>query len=333
MEAGYEEPSDTQVPALSVIIACLNAEDVLNDQLTALAGQVCPVPWELLICDNGSTDGTVALAERWADRLPLRVLDASAVHGSGPARNAGAAAASGEWLGFCDADDEVGPGWLAALCRALTDHVMVAGPFEDARLNSDRVRRSRPNSQQHGLQYLTPGIGLPHAGAGNLGIRRAVFLEVGGFDPEVRYLQDTDLCWRIQLAGHDLTFVPDMLVHVRLRSTFRGMYRQGRNFGVSQAILEHRYADTARELAAGRSGALDREGPDTADAAAGTAAAGTAASPGTAADAEGLPDRPRTGVLRRGARLATWVLRNRVGLGGQVWQLGWHLGHRHAGIV
>ncbi|HEX2804591.1 MAG TPA: glycosyltransferase family 2 protein, partial [Kineosporiaceae bacterium] len=100
-------------PRLSVVIACLNAQDVLGVQLAALAGQECPVPWELLLCDNGSTDGTVALAESWADRLPLRVIDASGVRGSGPARNAGAEAARGEWLGFCDADDEVGSGWLA----------------------------------------------------------------------------------------------------------------------------------------------------------------------------------------------------------------------------
>jgi glycosyltransferase involved in cell wall biosynthesis len=293
-------------PRLSVIIACMNAADVLGVQLAALAGQECPVPWELLICDNGSTDGTVALAQGWADRLPLRVLDAGAVRGSGPARNAGAGAAQGEWLGFCDADDEVGSGWLAALCRALADHSFVAGPFDDTRLNSERVRRSRPVGQHQALQTLTPGIGLPHAGAGNLGVHRSVFQQVGGFDPTVRYLQDTDLCWRIQLAGHELVFVPDLVVHVRLRATFRGMYRQGHNFGASQADLERRYADAARELAARR-------------------APGVQTDRGAEAAASG---NPLVKSVRRVGRLAGWVLRNRVSLGGQVWQLGWHLGHR-----
>jgi glycosyltransferase involved in cell wall biosynthesis len=301
-------------PRLSVVIACLNAQDVLGVQLAALAGQECPVPWELLLCDNGSTDGTVALAESWADRLPLRVIDASGVRGSGPARNAGAEAARGEWLGFCDADDEVGSGWLAGLCRGLADHRFIAGPFEDTRLNSERVRRSRPNGQHQGLQTLLPGIGLPHAGAGNLGIHRSVFLEVGGFDPTVRYLQDTDLCWRVQLAGHELVFVPDLVVHVRLRSTFRSMYRQGHNFGASQADLERRYADAARELAATRR-------PPNPPVSAGVAADGVL----TPAPAGG---NPLTTSARRAARMADWVLRNRVGLGGQVWQLGWHLGHR-----
>jgi Predicted glycosyltransferases len=162
-------------------------------------------------------------------------------------------------------------------------------------------------------------VALPHAGAGNLGIHRSVFLAVGGFDPAVRYLQDTDLCWRIQLAGHELVFVPDLVVHVRLRSTIRGMYRQGHNFGAWQADLERRYADAARELAA-RELAARRAGGIRVSPQAGQDDVATAPTSGN----------PLTHTVRRAGRLAGWVLRNRVSLGGQVWQLGWHLGHREA---
>lgn len=311
-------------PRLTVIIAALDAEGVLGGQLAALAAQDCPVPWEVLLCDNGSSDGTVALAERWAGRLPLRVIDASGVRGAGPARNAGAQAARGEWLGFCDADDEVADGWLTAICAALAEHSFVAGPFEDHRLNGERVRRSRPNLQRKGLQYLTPGIGLPHGGAGNLGIHRSVFLEVGGFDPRVRYLQDTDLCWRVQLAGHRLVFAPEMVVHVRLRSTFRGTYRQGRNFGAAQAALERKYAVPADAVPEG-AGPVDARP-------AGTGRAG-AAPTHAAADGvgAGAPEMSGQSVIGRAARLARWAMDNHVGVRGQIWQLGWHLGHRQVG--
>src|SRR4051794_9763721 len=144
--------SKTVAPQLSVIIACRDAQDVLGVQLAALAGQESPVPWEVLICDNGSTDRTVALAETWADRLPLRVVDAAGIAGAGPARNAGVQAARGEWLAFCDADDEVGDGWLAAVCGALAEHPFVAGRFEGTRLNSARTLRSRQLDQQSDLQ-------------------------------------------------------------------------------------------------------------------------------------------------------------------------------------
>lgn len=304
-------------PQLSVVIACRNAAKFLGVQLEALARQPCPVPWEVLVCDNGSTDGTIAVAERWADRLPLRVIDASAVTGAGPARNAGVRAARGEFIGFCDADDEVADRWLEALHRALTVHPFVAGRFEAERLNSARAIRSRRLDQQTGLQHSSPAVGLPHAGGGNLGIHRSVFLSVGGFDPAVRYLQDTDLCWRVQLAGHPLMFVPDLVVHVRLRSTFRGMYRQGRNYGACQALLERRYAPAGRPAG---SPALGRE--------LSAPCAELIVEPIVEPTAGAAPRVATHRALRGAVRLAGHFIANRSSIGEQVWQLGWHVGHR-----
>ena len=227
---------------LSVVIACLNAADTLGVQLRALASQPCPVAWELLLCDNGSTDGTVAVAERFRLRLPnLRIVDASLVRGAGPARNYGAQQARGEFVAFCDADDEVAADWLVTMTAALRQHAFVAGRFEKFRLNGARTLRSRPLQQQDELQSSEIGARLPHAGGGNMGMRRADFLALGGFDPQIRWLEDTDLSWRAQSAGIGLSFCPEVVVHVRLRSTFRTMYTQGRQYGVAHAVLEERY--------------------------------------------------------------------------------------------
>lgn len=237
MSEGTGEPV-----VLSVIIACLNGADTLGTQLEALAVQTCPVPWELLLCDNGSTDATVAVAESFRPRLPrLRILDAAAVRGAGPARNYGVQRARGQYVAFCDADDEVAPDWLASMAAALGRHRFVAGRFEKHRLNGDRVLRSRPLQQQDELQSSEIGDRLPHAGGGNMGMRRADFLAVGGFDPQIRWLEDTDLSWRAQRSGIPLVFCPDVVVHVRLRQTFRSMYVQGRQYGLAHALLEERY--------------------------------------------------------------------------------------------
>jgi glycosyltransferase involved in cell wall biosynthesis len=229
-------------PLLSVIIACLNGAQTIGVQLEALASQTCPVPWELLLCDNGSTDTTLEIAEGYRSRLPsLRIVDAGAVRGAGPARNFGVQHARGRWVAFCDADDEVDQNWLGAMVGALQEHHFVAGRFEKYRLNGARVLRSRPLQQQQDLQSSEIGARLPHAGGGNMGIRRADFLAVGGFDPQVRWLEDTDFSWRVQLAGVRLTFCPDAVVHVRLRGTFRSMYAQGWQYGAAHAVLEERY--------------------------------------------------------------------------------------------
>ncbi len=237
------EPATTDV-LVTVVTACRDAAATLPAQLDALVAQQLPPSlvggWELLICDDGSRDGSRAVAEGYRDRLPLRMVDVGPGSGSGPgaARNAGAAQARGRLLVFCDADDVVAPDWLARMVAALADHPFVAGRF-DVGLNSAAALRSRTLGQQDGLQGA-PG-GLPHAGGGNLGIRREVFDQVGGFDPTLRRLEDTDLSWRVQQAGVPLVFAADVVVQVRLRTGAGAVFRQGRGYGAAFAELERRH--------------------------------------------------------------------------------------------
>jgi glycosyltransferase involved in cell wall biosynthesis len=234
---------------LSVVIAAFDAAGTLDEQLAALARQRVAATWEVVIADNGSTDDTRAVAGAWADRLPgLRVIDASARRGAGAARNIGVAAASGRDVVFCDADDVVADDWLAAMHRALTCRTFVAGRFDGERLNSARVRRSRVLPQQDELQYSAQ-LGLAHAGAGNLGLRRELFRAVGGFDPDALFLEDTDLCWRLQLAGVPLIWTPEAVVHVRLRGTLRSALRQGYHYGSGELWLSRRYREQVERAA------------------------------------------------------------------------------------
>jgi glycosyltransferase involved in cell wall biosynthesis len=229
-------------PRLSVVIACYNSSETLGDQLEALANQPCPVPWELIVADNGSTDGSAALARSFAGRLPLRVVDASTRRGPAHARNVGVDAAHGAWIAFCDADDVVAPDWLARVCAAMSRHAFVAGRVDVQLLNPPSLWLSRAMEQQEGLQPASGNrLGLPHAGAGNMAIHREVFRRVGGFDEGLRCLEDTDLCWRVQLAGTPLVFDRDLLLHTRLRSTLRGNFAQGRSYARGQSGLERRY--------------------------------------------------------------------------------------------
>ncbi|WP_162872746.1 glycosyltransferase family 2 protein [Austwickia chelonae] len=234
---------------LSIIIACFNASETLSDQLEALASQTCELPWEVILADNGSTDHSVAIAETYTHRLRLRVIDASTRRGPAHARNRGVEAAEGDWIAFCDADDIVGTGWVSATCAAMATHPFVAGQIEVNRLNSERLARTRRMEQQEGLQPGTSNsLGLPHAGSGNMAIHREVFLSVGGFDEELPCLEDTDLCWRVQLHGTPLKYAPDMVLHTRLRSTVGGALRQGLDYGRGYTRLEERYGCLAPQV-------------------------------------------------------------------------------------
>lgn len=227
---------------LSVIIPCYNAEATLGATLASLTIQEWDQPWEVLVVDNRSTDGSAALAERFRARLPnLRVVCAGERAGVAYARNVGVREAQAEAVAFCDADDEVGAGWVAAMGAALERHGFVAASIDVAKLNAGWILQSRGNNQRSGLQpYRYPPY-LPHAGAGTMGLRRAVFFALGGFDESLACLEDTDLSWRAQLAGVELQFVPEAVVHVRYRASMGALFRQARTYARFNVLLYKRY--------------------------------------------------------------------------------------------
>jgi GT2 family glycosyltransferase len=229
---------------LSVIVPCYNAESTLGETLEALAGQEWEQPWELLVVDNRSTDGSRAVAESFRSRLPnLRLIDATERQGQPYAIMTGVEAAAGHSVAFCDADDVVGAGWLRAMGEALEQHAIVAASIDVERLNSGWMLKSRGNNQKTGLQpYRYPPY-LPHVGGGTMGVRRELFLALGGFDEALPYLHDTDFCWRAQLAGYSIQFVPAAVMHVRFRGNLRTLYRQARNYAEYNVLLYKRYRD------------------------------------------------------------------------------------------
>jgi glycosyltransferase involved in cell wall biosynthesis len=171
---------------LSVIIACYNGANTIATQLEALAHQRWPAPWEVIVVDNRSTDGSISVVQRYRNRLPnLRIVDAGDRQGQAYALNVGVRAATGEALLFCDADDKVAPGWLAAMGRALSEHDLVAGRLDTDKPDAPWMAQSHPNPQQDRLNRYTCPPYLPHAGGCNLGVKRSCYEAIGGFDEPV----------------------------------------------------------------------------------------------------------------------------------------------------
>jgi glycosyltransferase involved in cell wall biosynthesis len=235
-------PIDAPRVELSVIIPAYNAADLIAGQLEALATEVYTAPWEILVVDNGSHDQTFTIVERYRSRLPnLRLLRACARQSPAYARNYGAAHARGTQLAFLDADDQICAGWVPAIGAALHEHAFVASRMEFARLNPPWLQRSRTNGQSMGLQYTSYLPQLAHASASGLGVRRICHELVGGFDERMPFLEDTDYCYRLQLAGVPLRFAPDAQVSMRFRSTMGASFRQARNWARYNVYLARKY--------------------------------------------------------------------------------------------
>lgn len=224
---------------MSVVIPARNARDLIGAQLAALARQTTS-DFEVVVADNGSTDGTPDVVRSAAGSLDLRVVDASERPGVSHARNVGARHATAPKILFCDADDVVDPGWVAAMSAALDTDDVVGGHLEVTRVNPPEVLAWATSPTTAGLP-VTMGH-LPYAVGANLGVRRAVLDVVGEFDESyVGGHEEVDLAWRAQHAGLSVGFAAEAVVHYRLRGSLRTMCRQRYWYGRSYAQLYRRF--------------------------------------------------------------------------------------------
>lgn len=303
----------TVAPAVSVVIATYNAERTLGHQLDALLSEDLDGELEILVCDNGSRDGSAAVAQaREGQRHAVRVVDASERPGPSAARNIGAQAARGALILFCDADDVIEPGWIAAMQHALESADLVAGTLEGRLLNADnRASVSWEVSADITMPYW------PRFGAGassNLGVRAEVFEAVGGFDEALRTGEDIDLCWRAQLAGFGFARSARAVVHSRQRDGRCAVWRQAFAYGTGSRALKRKYA---RHIQADRSRPAPTPAP----------AAPVDAEPEAAARVDstlsGAPSRASRSIFARAARLLT-----PTGQANLAWRMGETLGAR-----
>lgn len=224
----------------------------LEQQLQALAQQTTQ-PDEIIVSCN-RVGGLQTLAARLEgselERLPLTLIDSSQTPGPSAARNQGWRASNGDLVLFCDDDDAAAPTWVAELARTLREYDLCGGSLEYGELNS---RRAALRSGHAARSAPTKFSHLPYAPSSNLGVRRAVLEAVQGFDESSACAEDIDFCWRAQQAGFTFAFVPEAVMHYRLRDGYNAAFRQSYQYGVSDGWLlsKHRGSGLRRSLSDG----------------------------------------------------------------------------------
>lgn len=217
-------------PELSVIIPVRDAATTIEDQLDALLDQEWDRPWELVVVDNGSRDGTRAIVERYGEHdSRVRLVDASDQPGVARCRNAGIRAARADAIAMCDADDIVTPGWVRAMGEGLRTHELVTGPLDITTLNPDWVLETRGQAIASGPGQFFGVFEFAHSC--NLGFRREPVERVGGFDETLAAGEDVELSGRLWRAGVKLAYLDDAVVRYRYRTSMRGLWRQARTYG------------------------------------------------------------------------------------------------------
>ena len=200
-------------PLVSVVVPAYNAERTIGASLASIAAQTV-TELEVIVVDDGSTDDTVRVAQAAGSRDLRVICQANAGHAA--ARNTGICAARGRYVAFLDADDL----WLPDKLQRQIDEIqrnpkMRALQTGAARVDNELrllwIEHCRPSADQlwDTLCFRNmPGL------MSTLLIERALFEEVGLFDPSLVILQDWDLALRLARVGQ-LHSIPEILTAYR----------------------------------------------------------------------------------------------------------------------
>lgn len=206
------------MPKVSVIIPAHNQGRFLRQAIDSVLAQDF-ADYEVLIIDDGSTDDTARVAQSATDR---RVRYIRQEHrGVSAARNTGVMASEGSYLAFLDSDDVFCEEKLRKQVLVLdgrSDLGMVVGGYQYIDVSGAVLGEERPWLGQAVLDLgsvLTAGFGPPST----VLVRRSWFERVGGFDCRFSLAEDTDLWYRLSLAGCRIDWVPTIVSRYRIHTS------------------------------------------------------------------------------------------------------------------
>jgi glycosyltransferase involved in cell wall biosynthesis len=184
-----------QKPVVSIVVPTLNEEKFIGQCLQSLQNQtVARERYEIIVSDSSSTDATVQIAKKYADKIVV-----CKKHSAGFGRNEGARHANSELLGFVDADTIVEKNWVAALIEGLDKGIACTGSISALEKDSLLLRLF---FRWWGLQSrLSVMARYPIFPGFNFGVRKKEFDSVGGFSTRNITTEDIELGQKLKNSG------------------------------------------------------------------------------------------------------------------------------------
>jgi len=263
-DAPFRATPDTRIP-VSVVLVAYDGIQFTRAAVETILAHTAP-PFELVLVDNGSRDGTRAFFHEVRDglggRIAVQVIENAGNLGYPIAANQGARAARGRHVVFLNNDTEVRSGWLAALLRAV-DEEPGAGAVTAKILNLDGTVQNAGGILHHpdGSFTIPYANASPQAPAASIRrevenasgpcmlVTRAALERVGLFDESFSpgYFEDSDLCFRARASGLRVIFEPgaEVLHHGKGTSSIVAAEGQGeiwRRFDENKRVFHGRWS-------------------------------------------------------------------------------------------
>lgn len=195
---------------ISVVIPTYNRKDIVPDAIYSALAQE-PKNYEVIVVDDGSTDGTVKYLQSL--KLPIKIISKENGGVSG-ARNTGIKAAQGKYVAFLDSDDLWLPGILKSQLEFLESHSQIPLVYTDQYIESEgkRLEKTRfklePTTSEQKRKLDKPGFITPQAPIhiSAVMIRKFILDEIGFFNEDLKIHEDTDMWNRIS-EKYELGFI------------------------------------------------------------------------------------------------------------------------------
>jgi len=201
-------------PTISYILAVYNGQQYLAEALTSILGQSHPVD-EVIVVDDGSTDDTAQIAERFGP--PVRCIVQQNA-GQSAARNHGLRVSRGDMLGFLDGDDLIHPKKIECQLQRFAEAPELvfldafAKNFWSPEIPEDKRQlpswQALTHSDQPWPEFIATWL-----------FRREVWRRVGEFDENRRFAEDSDWHDRVRFSGLPMETMKSVLARRRLHHT------------------------------------------------------------------------------------------------------------------
>lgn len=223
---------------VSVIIPVYNRKNFIRHCLESVLAQDFKGDYEIIVVDDGSTDGTVEILKEFSSRVKLHLSPAN--QGVSSARNQGARLAQGQFVAMIDSDCLAHPQWLSQLVLPFEQDngiMMVGGKVEDIAHNYwQMVNKGLSTFVSHHSEFVKQLIGC------NMAFRREFILK-NPYDPRFKFAagDDTELCWRCRELGFKVYYTSNAIVQHHHRCTLKAGFIQHFLYGYINTYTTLKY--------------------------------------------------------------------------------------------